>query len=322
MAETSSFVVTGGGRGIGRAIAERLVGERDTVVVLDADPAALGWIDQHPGGARIIPVLGDATDQATAERAARTAASAAPLRGWVNNAAIFPTAWLHETPAAEVSALIRRNLDLTLTGCAAALSVFLADPAGSGQPAAPAGSADAGDRGPGTEPVGSAGASGRGLGVAPVGSAGGADRGLSAALDESAAGVDPRGGAIVNVSSHQAQRAVRGALPYATAKAAIEGLTRALAVDYGPFGVRVNAVALGSFATERSAAYLKNLPEADRLAFHREIGLLQPLGRMGRPSEVAEVVAFLLSDAAAFLNGAIIPLDGGRSAVGRDPEEA
>src|SRR5262249_58596102 len=52
------------------------------------------------------------------------------------------------------------------------------------------------------------------------------------------------GGAIVNVSSHQAQRAVRGALPYAVAKAATEGLTRALAVDYGPRGVRVNAVAL------------------------------------------------------------------------------
>ncbi|BCJ44656.1 short-chain dehydrogenase [Actinoplanes ianthinogenes] len=261
MGETASFVVTGGGRGVGRAITERLLGDRDTVVVLDSDPEALGWIDRHPDSSRIIPVVGDATDQATAEHAARAADSAAPLRGWVNNAAIFPTAWLHETPAAEVSRLIRRNLDLTLTGCAAALSVFLADEA----------------------------------------------------RDQAA---------IVNVSSHQAQRAVRGALPYATAKAAIEGLTRALAVDYGPFGVRVNAVALGSIATERSDAYLRNLPEADRQAFHREIGLLQPLGRMGRPGEVADVVAFLLSDAAAFLNGAIIPLDGGRSAVGRDPEEA
>jgi NAD(P)-dependent dehydrogenase (short-subunit alcohol dehydrogenase family) len=62
------------------------------------------------------------------------------------------------------------------------------------------------------------------------------------------------GGAIVNVSSHQAQRAVRGALPYMTAKAAVEGLTRALAVDYCPRGVRVNAVALGSISTERYAA--------------------------------------------------------------------
>ena len=55
---------------------------------------------------------------------------------------------------------------------------------------------------------------------------------------------DGTAGAIVNVSSHQATRAVPGALPYATAKAAIEGLTRALAVDYGPRGIRTNAVAL------------------------------------------------------------------------------
>src|SRR6185503_1550641 len=65
-----------------------------------------------------------------------------------------------------------------------------------------------------------------------------------------------RPGAIVNVSSHQAQRPVRGSLPYATAKAATEGLTRALAVDYGPRGIRVNAVALGSIATERYDALL------------------------------------------------------------------
>ena len=64
------------------------------------------------------------------------------------------------------------------------------------------------------------------------------------------------GGAIVNVSSHQAQRAVRGALPYATAKAAIEGLTRALAVDYGPYGIRTNAAALGSITTERHEEFL------------------------------------------------------------------
>ena len=63
-------------------------------------------------------------------------------------------------------------------------------------------------------------------------------------------------GAIINVSSHQAQRPVRGSMPYATAKAAIEGLTRALAVDYGPHGIRINAVALGSIATERYEEFL------------------------------------------------------------------
>jgi NAD(P)-dependent dehydrogenase (short-subunit alcohol dehydrogenase family) len=57
-------------------------------------------------------------------------------------------------------------------------------------------------------------------------------------------------GAIVNVSSHQARQAVPGCLPYATAKAATEGMTRALAVEYGPRGIRVNAVAPGTIATE------------------------------------------------------------------------
>jgi NAD(P)-dependent dehydrogenase (short-subunit alcohol dehydrogenase family) len=64
------------------------------------------------------------------------------------------------------------------------------------------------------------------------------------------------------------------------------------------------------------------LPDAERERFDREIASLQPLGRPGSPAEVADVVAFLLSGASRFLSGAVIPLDGGRSAAGRDPEEA
>jgi NAD(P)-dependent dehydrogenase (short-subunit alcohol dehydrogenase family) len=130
------------------------------------------------------------------------------------------------------------------------------------------------------------------------------------------------GGAIVNVSSHQAQRAVRGALPYATAKAAIEGLTRALAVDYGPQGIRTNAVALGSINTEHYEAFLGQQEPAAVQLIEEEMRLLHPVGRVGTPEEVAAAIAYLLSEDASFINGAIVPVDGGRLALGRDPEEA
>lgn len=130
-----------------------------------------------------------------------------------------------------------------------------------------------------------------------------------------------RAGAIVNVSSHQAQRPVRGALAYATAKAAVEGLTRALAVDQGPHAIRVNAVALGSITTARYEQHLDSLDGAGRDAMVAEMAALHPLGRVGTPEEVAEVVAWLLGPRSGYVSGAVLPVDGGRAAQGRDPEE-
>ncbi|MGI5231648.1 SDR family NAD(P)-dependent oxidoreductase [Actinoallomurus sp. CA-142502] len=79
-----SYVVTGGGRGIGRAVAERLARDGGTVVVIESDPAALDW-----AGGRVVALTGDAADESVAERAADLAEAAAPLAGWVNNAAVF-----------------------------------------------------------------------------------------------------------------------------------------------------------------------------------------------------------------------------------------
>src|SRR5207247_6629332 len=97
-------------------------------------------------------------------------------------------------------------------------------------------------------------------------------------------------GAIVNVSSHQARQAVPGCTPYVTAKAAIEGLTRALAVEYGPHGIRVNAVAPGSVVTERYEAFLSRQgPEAVE-GMEEEMRQLQPIGRSPRHQGVAAAV--------------------------------
>jgi NAD(P)-dependent dehydrogenase (short-subunit alcohol dehydrogenase family) len=76
-----SYVVTGGGRGIGRAIVERLLGDQDIVVAVEMDPEATGWMEDHPAGPRVIPVVGDASDEAVAGRAADLAKEAGTLRG-------------------------------------------------------------------------------------------------------------------------------------------------------------------------------------------------------------------------------------------------
>jgi NAD(P)-dependent dehydrogenase (short-subunit alcohol dehydrogenase family) len=121
-----------------------------------------------------------------------------------------------------------------------------------------------------------------------------------------------RAGSIVNVSSIQGIAAFPRYFVYDAAKAAILMVTKSIAVDYGPFGIRCNALLPGTIETPMTYSTLP--PELDREEALRQESVLTPLGRIGQPEEMAEVVSFLLSDRASYVNGAEIVADGGAAA--------
>lgn len=119
----------------------------------------------------------------------------------------------------------------------------------------------------------------------------------------------PRGGAIVNISSGYGLIGGPRIPVYATTKAGILGFTRQLSVDYGPQGLRANAVCPGLTLTERVKGYVaKGLNDADNTR-HRVLS-----NRFAEPREIANVIAFLASDAASYMNGATVAVDGGQTA--------
>jgi NAD(P)-dependent dehydrogenase (short-subunit alcohol dehydrogenase family) len=119
------------------------------------------------------------------------------------------------------------------------------------------------------------------------------------------------GGAIVNMASRAGDIGVAGLAAYVAGKAGIIGLTKVAALDYADQGIRVNVLAPGTILTH-------NLERAGEQA-QRGAAMATPMGRIGTVSEVAQTVLWLCSDAASFITGAVVPIDGGQSAGVKPP---
>jgi len=115
-------------------------------------------------------------------------------------------------------------------------------------------------------------------------------------------------GNIINISSMASQYGIPKVIAYTASKSAIEGMTKAMAVELSPMGILVNCIAPGFIATDMSSKALNGDPERKQKVFGRT-----PLGRLGEPSDIGDAALFLASDQAKYVTGVVLPIDGGNS---------
>ena len=119
-------------------------------------------------------------------------------------------------------------------------------------------------------------------------------------------------GSIVNISSIHGRSAFNGWAAYDAAKGGVDALTRYICVEYGPLGIRANAIAPGAIRTEMLSKVISDAEDPAKTEL--DMAMIHPLERLGEPSEIAEVASFLLSKKASFLTGQSIAVDGGATA--------
>ena len=115
-------------------------------------------------------------------------------------------------------------------------------------------------------------------------------------------------GSIINISSMAAQYGLPRVIAYSASKTAVDGMTRAMAVELSPKGIRVNAIAPGFIYSDMTDKALNNDPERKEKVFSRT-----PMGIMGQPEDIGNAALYLAGDAAKFVTGVVLPVDGGNS---------